>query len=57
MYLCYFKKKGVNVSNPQHKNTVSGSVVCRHNRVMSAKSADILLSGRHVADMLPTFPA
>jgi hypothetical protein len=23
---------------------------------MSAKSADIWLSGRHVADMLPTFP-
>jgi hypothetical protein len=24
---------------------------------MLAKSADILLSGRHVANMLPTFPA
>ena len=22
MYLCYFKKQGVNVGNPRHKNTV-----------------------------------
>ncbi len=57
MYLWYSKKKGVNVGNPRHKNTVSGSVLCCHNREMSAKSADIWLSGRHVADMSLTFPA
>ena len=57
MYLWYSKKKGVNIGNPRHKNTVSGLVLCRHDRVMSAKSANIWLSGQHVADMLPTFPA
>ncbi len=57
MYLWYSKKKGVNVGNPRHKNTVSGLVLCRHDREMLAKSADIWLSGQHVADMLPTFPA
>jgi hypothetical protein len=31
--------------------------LCRHDREMSAKSADIWLSGQHVADILPTFPA
>ncbi len=57
MYLWYSKKKRVNVSNPQHKKTVPGSVLCHHDRVILAKSADIWLSGRHVADMSPTFPA
>jgi hypothetical protein len=57
MYLWYSKKKEVNFGNPRHKNTVLGSVLCRHDREMSAKSANIWLSGRHVADMLPTFPA
>ncbi len=57
MYLWYFKKKGVNVGNPQHKNTVSGSDLCCHNKEMLAKSAHICLSGRHVANMLATFPA
>ncbi len=57
MYLWYSKKKGVNVANPRHKNTVSELVLCRHNREMLAKSADIWLSGQHVADMLPRFPA
>ncbi len=57
MYLWYSKKKGVNVSNPWHKNTVSGLVLCHHDSEMLAKSADIWLSGQHVANMLPTFPA
>jgi hypothetical protein len=57
MYLWYSKKKGVNVGNPRRKNTVSELVLCRHDREMSAKSANIRLSGQHVADMLPTFPA
>jgi hypothetical protein len=57
MYLWYSKKKGVNVGNPRHKNTVSESILCHHNREMSAESANIWLSGQHVADMLPTFPA
>ena len=57
MYLWYSKKKGVNVGNPQHKNTVSELVLCFHDREMSAKSADIWLLGQHVADMLLTFPA
>ena len=39
----------VNVSNQHHKNVVSGSTVCCHNRDMAAKYADIWLSGRHVA--------
>ena len=55
MYLGCFKKKGVNVGNPRHGNTVSGSVLCRHDKDMSAKSAEILVWG-HVADMLLTFP-
>ncbi len=57
MYLWYSKKKGVNVGNPQHKNTVLESVLCCHDREMSAKSADIWLLGWHVADMSPAFPA
>ncbi len=47
----------MNVGNPRHKNTVSGLVLCCHDREMLAKSANIWLSGRHVADMLATFPA
>ncbi len=47
----------MNVGNPRHKNTVSESVLCHHDREMSAKSANIWLLGRHVADMSPTFPA
>ena len=54
MYLWDTKKKGVNVGNPRHKNTVTGSVLCSHNREMSAKSADIWLSRQHVANMSPT---
>jgi hypothetical protein len=57
MYLWYPKKKGVNVANPRHKNTVSESVLCRQDREMLAKSANIRLSGQHVANMLPTFLA
>ncbi len=57
MYLWYSKKKGVNVGNPQHKNTVSELVLCCHDREMLAKSANIWLSGQHVAKMLLTFPA
>ena len=57
MYLWYSKKKEVNVGNPRHKNTVSGLVLCCHDREMLAKSANIWLLGRHVANMLPTFPA
>ena len=55
--LWYKKKKGVNVGHSRHKNVVSGSILCRHDRAVSAKSADIWLSGRHVADMLATLPA
>jgi hypothetical protein len=51
------KKKGVNVGHPQHKNLVSGSIVCRHDRGMSANCADIWLSSRHVADMSAILPA
>ncbi len=47
----------MNVGNPRYKNTVLGSVLCCHDRGMLAKSANIWLSGRHVADMLATFPA
>ncbi len=47
----------VNIGNHRHKNVVWGSILCRHNRGMPAKCADIWLSGRHVADMLATFPA
>jgi len=36
---------------------VSVSVLCRHDRAVLAKSANIWLSGRHVADMLATFSA
>jgi hypothetical protein len=54
MYLWDFKKKGVNVGSPRPKNTVSVLVLCCHYREMSAKSADIWLSGQHVANMLPT---
>ena len=57
MYLWYSKKKGVNVGNPRHKNTVSGLALCCHDREMLAKSANIWLSGRHVANMLLTFLA
>ncbi len=47
----------MNVGNPRHKNTVSGLVLCRHDKGMLAKSVDIWLSGQHVANMLMTFPA
>ena len=57
MYFWYSKKKGVNVDNPRHKNTVPGLVLCCHDREMLAKSANIWLSGWHVTNMLPTFPA
>jgi hypothetical protein len=57
MYLWYSKKKEVNVGNTQHKNNVSGLVLCCHKREMLAKSANIWMSGQHVADMLLTFPA
>ena len=46
-----------NVGNPRQKNTVSGSFLCCHDSEMSAKSADIWLSGQHVANILPTFSA
>jgi hypothetical protein len=57
MLLWYLNTNWVNVGNPQHENTVSGLVLCRHNRGMLAKSADVWLSGRHVANMSATFPA
>ena len=47
----------MNVGNHQDKNVVSGSNLCRHDRSMSAKCADIWLLGRHVANMSATFPA
>ncbi len=43
-------------ANPDTKN-VSGSKLCRRDRGISAKSANIWLSGRHVADMSATFSA
>ena len=51
------KKKGVNGGLPRHENVVSGSILCRHDRAVSAKSADIWLLGRRVADMSTTSPA
>ena len=36
---------------------MSGTNLCRHDLAESAKSADLWLSGRHVADMSATFPA
>ena len=47
----------MNVGNLRHKYTVSGSVLCCHNRELSAKSANIWLSGQHVTHKLATFPA
>ncbi len=47
----------MNVGNHRHKNIVSGSVLCWHDTAESAKSADIWLSGRHVANMSATLPA
>jgi hypothetical protein len=43
-------------ANPDRKN-VSGSKLCRRDGGILAKSDDIWLSGRHVADMLATFSA
>jgi hypothetical protein len=40
-----------------NKNAVLGSVLCRHDRAVLAKSANIWLLGRHVANMLATFSA
>jgi hypothetical protein len=54
--LWYKKKKGVNVGHPRHKNVVWGSILCRLDWAVLAKSADIWLSGRHVADMSATLP-
>ena len=51
------KEERGNVGHPRHENDVSGSVLCLQNRAMSAKSANIWLSGGHVANMLATFPA
>ena len=53
--LWYKKKKGVNVGHPRHKNVVWGSILCRLDWAVLAKSA-IWLSGRHVADMSATLP-
>ena len=47
----------MNVGHPRHENVVSGSILCQHDRAVPAKSADIWLSGRHVADMSATLPA
>ncbi len=47
----------MNVGNHRHKNVVSGSVLCRHDLAELAESADIWLSGQHVANMLATLPA
>ena len=44
------RENWVNVGNHPHKNVVSGSILCRPDRGMSAKCADIWLSGRHVAN-------
>ena len=44
-------------ANPDTKKIVSGSKLCRPNRGILAKSADIWLSGRHVANMSATFSA
>ena len=50
-------KKGINVGHPRHQNALSGSVLCRHDRAVLAKSANIWLSGRHVANMPAILPA
>ena len=53
MYLWYF---GGCRQIPTEKN-VSGSKLCRRDGGILAKSDDIWLSGRHVADMSATFSA
>ena len=45
------------VGHPRHKNVLSGSIQCQRGRAVPAKSADIWLSGRHVADMSAILPA
>ena len=56
MYLWYLEKIWRKLAKPDTKK-VSGTNLCRHDLAESAKSADFWLSGRHVADMLATFPA
>jgi hypothetical protein len=57
MYLWYYRGKfGGCRQIPTQKN-VWGSKLCWHDRGISAKCADIWLSGQHVADMLATFSA
>jgi hypothetical protein len=38
------------------ENGQNGKTGCRQKKGMSGKLADIDVSARHVADMLPTFP-
>ena len=57
MYLWYYRGKfGGCRQIPTQKN-VSGSKLCQHDGGILAKSDNIWLSGRHVADMSATFSA
>jgi hypothetical protein len=57
MYLWYYRGKfGGCRQIPTQKN-VLGSKLCRRDRGILAKCADIWLSGRHVANMSATFSA
>jgi hypothetical protein len=57
MYLAYYRGKfGGCWQIPTQKN-VSGSKLCRHDRGIWTKCADIWLSWQHVADMSATFSA
>ncbi len=57
MYLWYYRGKfGGCRQIPTQKN-VSGSKLCRRDRGILAKCADIWLSGRHVTDISATFSA
>ncbi len=47
----------MDVGKSRHTKNVSGSKLCRHDRGILAKCADIWLSRRHVADMSATFSA
>jgi hypothetical protein len=56
MYLWYLENIWRKSAIPDTKN-VSGMNLCRLVGGLSAKCANFWLSGRHVADMLATFPA
>jgi hypothetical protein len=57
MYLWYYRGKSGGCRQIPTQKNVSESKMCRHDRGILAKCADIWLSGRHVADMSATFSA